>query len=335
LTDVCFFVGSKIDSVAFPKLIWCKNEKNIAQEALLDLRKMVLNNQQAVEKTDYCVYFTSQFPTNADDWKIISQRSNIFKQKLDRFVSAEKLCRISNIFTINQGALTGIKGVFKISKEDYFSLPENEKKYFRPVIDNKSIKCGQLKTSEFIWFPYNETEIMLKNEEELKSISFANNKLFPNKEKLTQRKGVKEWWGLTRPRNWQFKKGVRLYSNRFGNSDSFAIDKNGNCIVEEGNAFIPLKKIDHDDYYFYLSVFSSEIFDYLLSIFSKQLAGGIWYDLGAKHTKNIPIPDVHLRDAKESDSYYRLVKLGKELENGNPYMKHAIRDAIEIYYPNI
>jgi hypothetical protein len=89
------------------------------------------------------------------------------------------------------------------------------------------------------------------------------------------------------------------------------------------------------DYYFYLAVFSSNLFDFLLSIYSKQLAGGNWYDLGAKYTKNIPIPNINLPEIKYSYSYQRLVELGKELEKGNSYVKYAIDDALECYYPKI
>jgi hypothetical protein len=71
-----------------------------------------------------------------------------------------------------------------------------------------------------------------------------------------------------------------------------------------------------------------------LSIYSKQLAGGNWYDLGAKHTKNIPIPDIKLLEIKKSYSYQRLVELGKELEKGNSYVKYTIDDALAIFYPN-
>jgi type I restriction-modification system DNA methylase subunit len=336
LTDVSFLIGKKSLSIVPPKLIWTKNEKGTAQEVLLDLRKMELNNQPAVEKNSYNIYSTSQFPLNTDKWKIISLRSNIFKQNIERFVMDGQLSPIGEIFTINQGALSGVKNIFKISNDTYITLPKKEQKIFRPVITGKSIKNGQLKTSEFIWFPYDKNGIILKKETELESISFAIQTLIPNKKILAQRTGIKEWWGLTRPRNWQFEKEMRLYSTRFGNSDSFAIDIKGNCIIEEGNAFIPNKKIDSDDdYYFYLSVFSSSIFDFLLSIYSKQLAGGNWYDLGARYTKNIPIPNVHLSEIRESDAYCRLVELGKELGNGNLYVKPVIGDVLKNYYPPI
>jgi type I restriction-modification system DNA methylase subunit len=335
LTDVSFFIGKKGESIEPVKLVWSKNEKGVAQDVLLDLRKMEANNRPAIEKNNYSIYSTPKFPLNTDDWKVISLKNNTFKQDLDRFVIDGKLCPVEKIFAVSQGALSGVKNIFKISSEDYSLLPKSEQNFFRPVIVNRSIKCGQLKTSEFIWFPYNENGIMLKNESELETVSFAQKILIPNKEKLAKREGIKEWWSLTRPRNWQFGKGMRFYSCRFGNSDSFAIDITGNCVVEEGNAFIPVRKFDNDDYYFYLACFSSNVFDLLLSIYSKQLAGGIWYDLGAKYIKNIPMPNVHLQDVKESDPYRRLVELGKELERGNAYVKHAIGDVVKTYYPNV
>jgi hypothetical protein len=335
LTDVSFFIGKKGKSIVPPKLIWSKNEKGIAQEVLLDLRKMDSNHQPAIDKNNYNIYSVPGFPLNTEEWKIISFKSNLFKYNLNAFVFDKRLSLLNEIFTINQGALLGVKNIFKISKEKYNRLPHHEQAFFRPVITNKSIKSGRLEIFEFIWFPYNKNGIMLKDEAELKSISFAKQTLIPRKDILARREGIKEWWGLTRPRNWQFEKGKRLYSNRFGNSDSFAIDMEENCIIEEGNAFIPNKKINADDYYFYLAVFSSNIFDMLLLIYSKQLAGGNWYDLGAKYTKNIPIPDVHLQDIRESDPYRRLVELGKELKNGNIYVKHAIGDVLKTYYPAV
>ena len=335
LTDVCFIIGSKIDplekSIASSKVIWCKNEKSVDQEALLDLRKMEANNQQAVENNSYSIYSMSQFPLNANNWKVISHKNNVFKQNLDRFVSEGQLHPLTDIFSISQGAISG-KDIFRISKENYSVLPKTEKKFFRPVITNKSIKCGRLTISEYIWFPYDKNGLMLKEEAELESISFAKEKLIANKKVLTSREGIKEWWGLTRPRTWQYEKEVRLYSSRFGSSDSFTIDLKGDCVIEEGNAFTPNKKFNADDYYFYLSVLSSNTFDILLSIYSKQIMSG--YDLGKIQIKDIPMPNVHLRGVRTSEVYCRLVELGKELINGNQYVKHVIGDIVKILYPN-
>ena len=88
-----------------------------------------------------------------------------------------------------------------------------------------------------------------------------------------------------------------------------------------------------DDYYFYLALFSSPFFDKLLSIYSKQLAGGKWYDLGKKQTKDIPIPNIHIDEVKNNSIYTQMVELGKRLSEGYQYVKAVLDDIVSIYYP--
>ncbi len=104
-------------------------------------------------------------------------------------------------------------------------------------------------------------------------------------------------------------------------------------MVERGCGLIPKKALEIDDYYFYLAIFSSNIFDFLLSIYSKPIQSG--YYLGQVYTKDIPIPNIHKMNKKESTPYNRLVELGKELEIGNSHVKYAIDDVLKSYYPII
>ena len=330
LTDVSFFIGTKKESREVPKILWSKNDKGIVHEALRDLRKMESNNQLSIDEKNYSIYSPYTFPIIADSWKIISMEENKFIKDLEIFLSSGQLSNISDIFKINQGALVGIKNIFKIQQKDYLKLPKKEQNYFRPVITNDSIKCGKISIVEYLWYPYDKDGIIIKNKDELNSISFAVNNLIPNKDVLKRRKGINEWWGLTRPRNWQFQKESRLYSNRFGNSDSFGFDNIGNCVIEEGNAFIPRRVFKENDYYFYLSCFSSNTFDKLLSIFSKQIMSG--FDLGQIQIKNIPVPNIHLTSVSKSDAYVKLVELGKELEKGNSFVKQVIDDVLKNYF---
>ena len=62
------------------------------------------------------------------------------------------------------------------------------------------------------------------------------------------------------------------------------------------------------------------------------MAGGNWYDLGAKYTKNIPIPNVHSEKVMQSISYLKLVELGKQLELGNPFVKPAVDEILSNYF---
>ena len=339
LTDVSFFIGEKTPSNVPPKLIWSKNERGIAQEVLLDLRKMEFTNQMTIDKKFYSIYTPSCFPVFFDSWKVISFKEDNFLKDMIRFVRNGKLTVISEIFSVKQGIRTGNNQAFVISCEEYGTIPKSEKKFYRKVINNNSIKNGSLALTNYVWYPYHSNGIFIDSEMNFQETApFSYKRLSQFKNLLSEnraRKNINTWWHLSEHRAWLRKEETRLYSTEFGKSDSFAIDKIGDFVVERGYAWIPKKMFDVDDYYFYLAYFSSDIFDFLLSIYSKQLAGGNWYDLGAKYIKNIPIPNVHLQYVRESDAYYRLVELGKELENGNPYVKHAIGDVVKIYYPNI
>lgn len=333
LTDVSLFIASNKRSLLLPKLIWTKNEKGVVQEALREFRKMNVNNEQSANSKNFSIYTPPYFPTLKNSWKVISLDESEFIKELDIYHKAGKLSVISDIFNINQGALLGVRNIFKISREEYNEIPLEEKKYFRPVLTNGSIKAGKITILEYVWFPYNKDGLIFKEEGELNGLDFYNSRLLPNRNILNRRSGITYWWGLTRPRNWQFVKEPRLYSSRFGNSNSFGFDKKGDCVVEEGNAFIPKKEFQSSDYYFYLACFSSKLFDTLLSVYSKPLMAG--YDLGKIQIKNIPVPNVNKDGLKESGAYVKLSELGMELEKGNSFIKPIIDDILKSYfYPN-
>lgn len=333
LTDVSLFIASNTKSTFLPKLIWTKNEKGVVQDTLREFRRMEANNEQSINNKNFSIYNPTNFPILKNSWKIISLSENDFIKELDIFYKAEKLSAISEIFNINQGALLGLKNVFKLNIMEYNLLHNDERKYFRPIITNNSIKSGKITIYEYVWFPYDKKGIIFKEENELFELNFYNSNLLPNKELLEKRKGISYWWSLTRPRNWQFIKEPRLFSNRFGNSNSFAFDKNGNSVIEEGNSFIPKKEFKTSDYYFYLACLSSNIFDMLLSIYSKPIMSG--YDLGKIQIKNIPIPNVHKNNLRQNEAYFKLTELGKELEMGNSFVKPIIDDILKSYfYPN-
>ena len=117
--------------------------------------------------------------------------------------------------------------------------------------------------------------------------------------------------------------------------ETFGYDNIGDAVIIEGNAFFPKKEMSEEDLLFYLAVFSSNYFDYLLSIFSKQLAGGKWYDLGNNFIKKIPIPDVHTFSINDSEAYSKLVEIGKELSNGNTFVKTLSKNQLVKFYPEL
>jgi type I restriction-modification system DNA methylase subunit len=335
LTDVSLKNKKKANVKPLPQLIWSKNEEGNASEVLVDLRKMEAKNQMIIDENKYNIYIPSRFPIVQDSWKIVSMEEEKFLNDVNRFVSTKQLVSVSDIFLVKQGIRTGNNQAFIISRKEYTEIPKSEKKFYRKVITNDSIKNGVLVLNNYIWYPYDSNGIIINSENEFKKIApFSYKRLIQFKNILSKeraRKDINTWWFLSEHRAWLRKGEIRLYSTEFGKSDSFAIDKTGSFVAERGCAWIPKKTFANtDDYYFYLSVFSSDTFDFLLSIYSKQIQAG--YYLGQVYTKNIPIPNVFFQGIRESETYNRLVELGKELEAGNQYVTHSINDSIKIYY---
>lgn len=338
LTDVSLIIGHKPKTNHIPLILWTSNEKGVAQNALRDLRKMNYSNEFTVNEKEYSIFQPVTFPLIQENWKPISLNENGLLKTISRFVIENKLVRVKDVFNVQQGINSGNNNLFKIQKSEFLELSIDEQKFFRPVIDNKAIKNGQLFIVNYVWYPYGRNGILMSTEEEFKqkAPSFYS-KLQPFKDQLASRgrKDNSNWWYLGEHRAWLLRNEARLVSTRFGNSDSFAFDKSGMFIVENGNAWLPKKEFEESNfYYFYLCIFTSPFFDKLLSIYSKQLSGGNWYDLGRKYSQEIPIPNVHSIEVRNSDGYKKLVEMGKELSLGNSYIK-TISDEIltKYFYP--
>lgn len=330
LTDVSIFVGKRPFSTNIPQIIWTNNEKGIVSESLRELRKMQANNEIANIDKNYNIYTPKRFPIMVESWKLVNQQEEKLIDKLEIAVAQKRLDRTINVFTVKQGIRQGARDIFKVSREQVDNKKYRD--YFRPVVDNSSIKKGVLDDSTYIWYPYDKDGMIFKNEHEIAQINntFYDKVLLPNKNTLSNRSGISEWWGHTRPRNWQFEKYPKLVSTEFGKSDSFAFDAKGEYVVERGNAWIPKKEFEEDDYYFYLALFSSSMFDRLLNIYAKPILSG--FNLGAISTKNIPIPNLEI--AKENiSSYQRLSMLGRELSQGNTDALYSINEEVKSYYP--
>lgn len=257
-----------------------------------------------------------------------------YLSRLTTWVGLGKLHPLGQIFSISQGLLSGRKNIFDISADEYNLLPTFEQKFYRPLIYSGSINMGQISSDRYIWFPYNENGLMINSEEELKALDFSWDRLSAYKEELSTRKSVKNWWELTRPRTWQFCHQFRLYSNRFGNHSSFGIGSREDYVIEEGNAFtLNDRKYKFEDYFFYLALFSSGIFERMLSIYSKRIMSG--YDLGKIQIQDIPIVDVNASEVRNMSQYKNLVNIGHALTKGESYMSDLIDDLLSVFYPTI
>lgn len=335
LTDVSIYVGQKPIHFSETQLLWCRNESGVAQEALCALRKTEANGFINCEKDKYSIYFPIKYPDSQDSWKIISWKDTNLKEKLNDNLMNGMLVKLQTIFTVRQGVRSGGNNIFIIDVDEYERMSENERKYYRKSVDNEAINYSILKAKHYIWYPYDSTGLMIKSVEELQTKApISYERLSKHINKLEKRKSLSNssyWWSLSRHRDWLIKKNLRLVSTEFGNSKSFSIDLVGDYIVERGYAWIPKKKFDSSDYYFYLAFFSSDFFEKELSIYARQLAGGAWYDFSAKYTNQIPIPDVNRYGFRNSQFYLNLVEFGKViLIDGSSFYSYRINEHIQI-----
>ena len=332
LTDISILIGQKPKSKIVPLLLWTKNEQGIISDALRDLRKINYRQIPYVKKNKkYSIYEPDIYP-DRDNWKVISYQDQFLKKRLQELVLTRLFKTVREIFNVKQGIRTGNNKVFKISKEFYDGLSSDEKKYFRPVVDNNAVKNGLLNIVNYVWFPYSDKkEILITEEQELsiKVPTYYKKCLLPNKENLKKRKKkVPYWWCLSDYAPRLLPNTIKLVSTEFGHSGSFAFDEKGEFVVERGNAWIPKKEFKNKDYYyFYLAIFNSTFFDKLLSIYSKELLKG--YDLGKKYTADIPIPIIN--DKLKNNILFELIEFGKQIAAGEFFCFEMIDDLLKKY----
>lgn len=336
LVDACMFVGEKEGLVNETRIIWTQNIANVTSKALRELRKLHSNPVRIVNSPNqYSIYNINQPLRDNESWMPVSYDAASLKLKVEDHVESGKLIRISNIFSVHRGADPGRK-YFKISKEFYNGLEKIEKQYFRPCVESINIKNGKLEIANYLFFPKTEGLKPINSEEDLAETvpAFYSNFLNPHKAELKKRVVTHnhKWWDLQRHRTWQVKKFPKLVSAAFGKSGDFSIDATGEFVLEQSCAWLPVsEKFSLDILYAYLSIFCSKLFNDLLKSYSKQLAGGEWYNLQTKHVNNIPVPDFF---NQESYNEYtkELSEIGKNIAKGNLTKRDELENIVKEIY---
>ena len=263
----------------------------------------------------YNIYTPIQFPVVNDSWKVLSNNDDDFFHLIRLKEANGDLKPIGGIFDVRQGVIKGNRNLFEIGESEYNNLSKAERQLYRPMASSQTIVSGSVKAGRYLWYPYSQAGLTIESEDELLRYDWSSHWLLQHKDSLLTRKGVNEWWALTRPRVELFSRSEELLcSKRSGGSHSFAIAPE-DYVVEEGNVFLFRNSYYcEEDKYFYLSLFSSQVFQRLLSIYARPLKAG--YDLGKVQIKDIPVVDVNKQGIRESEEYRQLVGLGREYAQG-------------------
>lgn len=332
LTDASIVIAKRQDySQNIPLTVWCKNQEGVPFNAIRGLRKMQYDNLTSRIKEDYNIYTPSRFPVVGDTWNTIPMRDDRLVQQLKVRVGTGDLKRLSDVFTVKQGIITGIRDIFEIGDIQYGNIPEKEKKLFRNIASSLTIEDGQIRKDSYLWYPYDKKGSIIKTEDQLRQYEWAFNWLEPQKDKLLLRSSFNNWWEPSWPRTWQFEPSMHLCSKRFGDSSSFAI-ASPDFVIKDGNAFLfNSENTVKSDYYFYLAYFSSSTFEHLLSIYARTLMKG--FDLGNRNIKDIPIVDVTENTGiRTTYTYKKLVELAELYSEGAPIKKEKFGFLVDNFY---
>ena len=246
--------------------------------------------------------------------------------------------RIDELFEVRQKILTGLNDVLLISDSDYLSLPAGERTYFRPAVVNDSIQDGQLRTSLWVFYPYNPAGLIIRSEDQLRSRlpTYSSRFLFPNRTALRSRAqlvraNTAEWWGLVFPRtSWAFDPQPKILSKYRGGRGAFVpVPAYSNGIIVQGFAWLPKWSDnpsptdgvgDEDTAEFttddlvcaYAALMNSRPFQRVLSLFCPKVAGG-QFDLSPKYVDPIPMPNLFIlaQDPQGAAVVNQLATLGR------------------------
>lgn len=286
----------ELDRFAPTTVLWINNMAGTTGDGLKALRKHRYTNA-IMESDDYSVYET-RIETGQPTWRIDNYKSIDLKMRLNSSVDRGLMRSVGELFEIQQGVRTGANRVFIVEEDFVQSLPENERKYFRPSVDNLAIDMGHLYKINYIFYPRTRGLEPIDSELRLQELlpQTYHRLLLPAKTKLEQRPSMQNnplWWDLTRHRSYLENKTSKMVSTEFGHAGSFAIDYDGEFVVERGyiwklnpSLFKPLIKFEEA----YLAFFASDYMNTLLEIYGERLAGAEVYKFGFSYVKNVPLP---------------------------------------------
>jgi hypothetical protein len=241
-------------------------------------------------------------------------------------LTAAGMTRVEDLFIVHQGIRTGNNKAFVLSAKDHESLPSKEKKYFKPVASNSTIRDGIiLADKSFVFYPYDASGAAIATVEELKSRvpRYYGNWLSHAEDSLKARGGIDQehWWLLTRHRSWQVQKRPKLTTTYFGYRGNFAYDDTGEFVVLQGYAWLWKRKtrptFDKSPLpWAYLTILNSRVFETLLESTCPRVQGG-QFNLSTKFVSSVFLPDL-ADDARYAGSLVeKLAKLGRQIHNGH------------------
>jgi adenine-specific DNA-methyltransferase len=288
------------DGQSFFRSLWVGEKKNATPEALRMLRRFSQQPLGGAESDTWTLdEALVQSLRDSPSWR---PRPRALRRELEK-IEARISTTVKSMFDVKQGALPAPRDAFIINESQWRKLPDEEKQWFRPVAENANIRAGQILPGSYIFYPRSKGLPVLNSEEALfKNLPEFSSHLAQYRQVLMKRPSKPEhWWELARDRKWLRAPSKKIVSSYFGQSGSFAFDKQGDRIVVQGYGWLPRWKVSHklginmnDIFNAYLAIFNSLFFTELLSEICPTVGGG-QLNLSKRYSERVRLPDLLAR----------------------------------------
>jgi len=314
-------------------------DEGAEDESLRSLRRNRPGGEEAADKS-YSVFAIPAETITSASWLPRSKTATELILRLRDLQTAT----VGELFSIDQGVLTGRNSAFMLSRDEYFTLPEKERQFFFPAIGSSTIRGGQILEEEYVFYPYsavaNSTPVPRLNSigEVREAVQhYYKGWLLPHEEALRRREGFGEsnWWLLTRVRKWP--KVPKLVTGYFGACGSFSFDSGGRFVVVQGYTWRwkgssldageeqdeSLDETEPLDFnssplpWAYIATLNSAVFETMLSHECPRVQGG-QFNLSDRFVSNAFLPDLSDDGRVVADDVKELARLGQDLFAGRP-----------------
>lgn len=260
--------------------------------------------------------------------------------KLVEQLSQAGIPTVGELFDVRLGIRTGHNPTFVLTERNLKGLPPKERKFFKPVAGSSTIKRGVIVRKEYVFYPYDESGLVLKTEEDLIAHipTYYSVALLPHRTSLENRPSLRgePWWTLSEERAWlrRVYPQPKLVTKSFGDLGGFAYDEKGEYAVLQGHAWFwkgedlsnGISFFDSSLPWGYLAILNSPFFEDLLACFCPRVQGG-QFDLASRYVTNCFLPrlddDLQIPD----DVLQELIRLGRQIHHGDLPAPTKLREA--------
>jgi hypothetical protein len=291
------------DENSFYKSLWVGEKRDATPEALRFLRRSSGRSIGLINTDNWALEeLPAEGLRNSASWRPARKSLRRELAKIEAQISTT----VSSLFEVKQGAIPAPREAFIVSANTWRDLPEEEKRWFRPIAENQNIRAGQILPGPYVFYPKTSGLLSVTDENDLlsKLPTFAAH-LVNFKERLRRRRGKQDrWWELGEDREWLRSPRKKIVSSYFGQSGSFAIDRAGNRVVVQGYGWLRRwrqpKAISEDQVFdAYLAIFNSEFFTELLAEICPTVGGG-QLNLSKRYSERVYLPDLIARVTQSS-----------------------------------